>query len=131
MEEIKLADLQRLLNLGRHAFKALIENREIGYFKNASGRSMLKVSWVRSWIDQRETGLRENSIKQTPYSMEPLLTLAEVAAALKVSKSTLYKWVEANRIPFLKLPNGAVRFKQETVNDWLERAVQNPFFKYR
>lgn len=49
-----------------------------------------------------------------------LLKVKEVAAALEVSPSTVYKWVENNEIPYLKRPGLGVRFSQHAIDSWLE-----------
>ncbi len=50
--------------------------------------------------------------------MEELLTIDELSDKLKVSKSTVYRWVHYDFIPHIKL-GGAVRFKEKSVDKWL------------
>jgi len=52
--------------------------------------------------------------------MEQLLTVAEIAKYLHVSKSTVYDWTHVGFIPHYKLPRG-VRFKLSDVDKWLDR----------
>lgn len=52
--------------------------------------------------------------------MDELLTLEELAQYLKISKPTLYKMVENDRIPALKIAN-QWRFKKEDIDRWLEQ----------
>jgi excisionase family DNA binding protein len=41
-----------------------------------------------------------------------LLTVPQAASLLRVSDRTVRRWIEAERIPFLKLPSGAYRIPQ-------------------
>jgi excisionase family DNA binding protein len=51
--------------------------------------------------------------------MERLLTVEEVSGILKVSKSTIYRWVCLNYIPYVKL-GGSVRFDGKAIVRWLK-----------
>ena len=60
-----------------------------------------------------------------------ILTVAEVAALLKMSKNQIYEMTRArtrtgamreNPIPVLKI-NGNVRFRKSDVEDWIEKLV--------
>jgi excisionase family DNA binding protein len=33
----------------------------------------------------------------------------------------LYKYVEQKKITFVRLPGGDIRFKDDTINEWLEK----------
>jgi excisionase family DNA binding protein len=49
------------------------------------------------------------------------LTIAEVCAELKVSRSTFYEWKAKGRAPRCrKLPNGELRISRKTLDDWME-----------
>jgi excisionase family DNA binding protein len=52
--------------------------------------------------------------------MERLLTVEEVSNTLKVGKSTIYRWVHFNYIPYLRI-GGAVRFGKQAVRRWLRK----------
>ena len=41
-----------------------------------------------------------------------LLTVPQAASLLSVSDRTIRRWIEAERIPFLKLPSGSYRIPQ-------------------
>jgi excisionase family DNA binding protein len=45
-------------------------------------------------------------------SQPVLLTVSQAASLLRVSDRTVRRWIEAERIPFLKLPSGAYRIPQ-------------------
>jgi len=51
--------------------------------------------------------------------METFWTIEDVAAAVKVSVQTVYRYVANGEIPFHKL-NRAVRFKPSEIERWLE-----------
>lgn len=52
--------------------------------------------------------------------MSKLLTIEELAEQIQVSKHTLYKWVAANKIPHIPMPNRAVRFDPVAIEKWLK-----------
>lgn len=52
------------------------------------------------------------------HTSEALLTVAEVAALLRLTPKGVYAMVEARRIPFIKISN-RVRFLQSDVLAWL------------
>jgi excisionase family DNA binding protein len=57
-----------------------------------------------------------------------LLTIDQLSGELGVSVSTLYKWVQAGKIPFIKLPNSSLRFDQQKIDTWLKhRSVSTNF----
>lgn len=47
------------------------------------------------------------------------MTMDEIAEYLKVSKETIYKMVQAKKIPGTKVGN-QWRFNKQTVDEWLE-----------
>jgi excisionase family DNA binding protein len=65
------------------------------------------------------------------YSPMEILTVAEVAALLKLSKSQIYEMtnkrtrtgsIRENPIPCLKI-GGSVRFRKSDIEAWLEKLV--------
>lgn len=51
---------------------------------------------------------------------EEKLTIVEVCAELKVSKSTFYDWRQKRRAPrCIKLPNGDLRIRRTDLDMWL------------
>ena len=48
----------------------------------------------------------------TTASKPQLLKVSEAAALLKVSEKTIRRWIEAESIPYLKLPSGSYRIPQ-------------------
>ena len=55
--------------------------------------------------------------------MKNLLTVQEVAEMLKISVSTLYRWVNKREIPFVKL-GGKLRFNEDEIKTFV---LQNSF----
>jgi excisionase family DNA binding protein len=45
-------------------------------------------------------------------SRPQLLTVAQAAALLSVSDRTIRRWIEAEKVPYLKLPGGGYRIPQ-------------------
>jgi excisionase family DNA binding protein len=50
-----------------------------------------------------------------------LLTPVETAEILRISKSTMYRWIAGNRVPFIRLPGGDVRIIEEELHDWMAK----------
>jgi excisionase family DNA binding protein len=50
--------------------------------------------------------------------MEILLTIKELAAALKLTEQTIKRYVLRNEIPYRKILR-AVRFRPSEINDWI------------
>jgi excisionase family DNA binding protein len=49
------------------------------------------------------------------------LTLAEVCAELRISRSTFYDWRAKGRAPrCIKLPNGDLRIRRSALERWLD-----------
>ena len=56
---------------------------------------------------------------------DELLTLAQVAAELKVSREALYRWRRrGSGPPAIRLPGGTVRIRRSALTGWL-RALQD------
>ena len=54
-------------------------------------------------------------------SRDEKLTLPEVCAELKVSRSTFYDWRAKGRAPrCIKLPNGDLRIRRSDLDNWLD-----------
>ncbi len=59
----------------------------------------------------------------TPMT-DRLLTAREVSDLLGVSTETVLRWTRAGKLPAVKLPSGAVRFRQDELDAWtVERAT--------
>jgi excisionase family DNA binding protein len=53
-----------------------------------------------------------------------LLTARHVADNLGLTTETVLAWVRNGNLPAFKLPNGAIRFREEDLDNWLaERAT--------
>jgi excisionase family DNA binding protein len=50
-----------------------------------------------------------------------VLTKAEAAEFLKVRPRTVDDWMRKKRIPFAKLPSGAVRFRRSQLLDFIAK----------
>jgi excisionase family DNA binding protein len=51
---------------------------------------------------------------------ERLLTARELAEYLDVSPETILRWTRRGELPAIKLPGGAIRYRAEVVDQWLE-----------
>ena len=50
---------------------------------------------------------------------EKKYSTSQAAKLLAVSKKTLLKWCKEGRIAFIRYPNGAFKFREETLNFFL------------
>lgn len=51
--------------------------------------------------------------------MTELLTPDELAAKMKVSTQTLYKWRKARKMPYIKLPGNDIRYDAAKIESYL------------
>lgn len=49
-----------------------------------------------------------------------LLTARAVAERLDLSPETVLRWVRRGDLPAIRLPSGAIRFREDDVEAWLE-----------
>lgn len=57
--------------------------------------------------------------------MPQLLTIKQLSEKLSVPVSTLYQWVNEQKIPVVRLPNG-LRFDEKKIQSWVdERTVKS------
>jgi excisionase family DNA binding protein len=49
-----------------------------------------------------------------------LRTAREVADLLGVSSETILRWIRRGELPAIKLPGGAIRFREDDLDGWLE-----------
>lgn len=47
---------------------------------------------------------------------EPLLTNAEVAALYRVDKSTVSRWADRGKLPFIRTPGGHRRYREADIH---------------
>jgi excisionase family DNA binding protein len=50
-----------------------------------------------------------------------LLTAREVADLLAVSPETILRWTRRGELPAVRLPGGAIRFREVEVEEWLKQ----------
>lgn len=61
-----------------------------------------------------------------PRTSEPLLTLPEVLAELKVPRSTFDDWRKKGLAPrHCKLPNGQLRIRRTDLDSWLSARMED------
>jgi excisionase family DNA binding protein len=48
-----------------------------------------------------------------------LLTAREVAELLGVAVETVLRWTRADKLPAIKLPSGAIRYRRDELEAWL------------
>lgn len=55
--------------------------------------------------------------------MERLLKVRDVAALLSVSRPTVYRYVNEQALPHVRLSGGVLRFREREVERWVEEHV--------
>jgi excisionase family DNA binding protein len=59
--------------------------------------------------------------------MDQLLTVRELSQYIRQHPTTIYRLVEKNHIPYLRLNNGKdIRFRSEDIDQWLAASSSNP-----
>ena len=51
--------------------------------------------------------------------MTGLLTAREVAELIGVSAETILRWTRRGELPAIRLPGGAIRYREAELDDWL------------
>lgn len=54
----------------------------------------------------------------------PLLTARALADLLEVSAETVLRWTRRGELPAIRLPGGAVRFREDEIEAWLASRTQ-------
>jgi len=49
-----------------------------------------------------------------------LLTARDVAERLDVSAETVLRWTRRGELPAIRLPGGAIRYREDELEGWLE-----------
>jgi excisionase family DNA binding protein len=49
----------------------------------------------------------------------PLLTTREVADVVGVSSETVLRWTRRGELPAIRLPGGAIRVRENVLDEWL------------
>jgi excisionase family DNA binding protein len=55
-----------------------------------------------------------------------LITEKQVIELLGVGRKTLYRWRTEGRIPFVRLPGGMIRYRQNALDRWVRRGCPLP-----
>jgi excisionase family DNA binding protein len=53
------------------------------------------------------------------HGVTGLLTAREVAELLGVSTETVLRWTRRGDLPAIRLPGGAIRFREDNLDAWL------------
>jgi excisionase family DNA binding protein len=56
----------------------------------------------------------------------PLLTAREVGDMLGVSTKTVLRWTRRGDLPAIRLPGGAIRFREDDLDEWLDVRATSP-----
>jgi excisionase family DNA binding protein len=56
----------------------------------------------------------------------PLLTARQVADTLGVSAETVLRWTRRGELPAIRLPGGAIRYREDAIDAWLEEREAAP-----
>lgn len=64
--------------------------------------------------------VKMNTLQMKDVHMQPMLTIEELAEALRVSTRTIYRMIDNGELPFAIKVQGSWRFREEDVKQWLE-----------
>lgn len=53
--------------------------------------------------------------------MSTLLTARAVADLVGVSTETVLRWTRRGELPAIRLPGGAIRYREDELEDWLQK----------
>ena len=56
----------------------------------------------------------------------PLLTARAVADLFGVSAETVLRWTRRGELPAIKLPGGAIRYREDEIEEWLRLRATSP-----
>jgi excisionase family DNA binding protein len=75
-----------------------------------------------SWsVPMKRGTVRRSDVRSVRATRDESLTISEVVAELKVSRSTFYCWRQKGKVPrCIKLPNGEIRVRRRDLDQWLE-----------
>jgi excisionase family DNA binding protein len=52
-----------------------------------------------------------------------LFTARELAELLSLSVETVLRWTRRGELPAVRLPGGAIRYREPDIDEWIERRV--------
>jgi excisionase family DNA binding protein len=55
-----------------------------------------------------------------------LLTAREVGEVLGVASETILRWSRAGKLPAIRLPSGAIRYREADIDAWLAAHATSP-----
>jgi excisionase family DNA binding protein len=55
-----------------------------------------------------------------------LLTARQVAELLGVSAETVLRWTRRGELPAIRLPGGAMRYREDALDEWLALRATSP-----
>ncbi len=58
--------------------------------------------------------------------MSPLITAREVAELIGVSTETILRWTRRGELTTIRLPGGALRYRQTDIEAWLDDRATSP-----
>jgi excisionase family DNA binding protein len=58
--------------------------------------------------------------------MSALMTAREVADLLGVSPETILRWTRRGELPAIRLPGGALRYREDDLHQWLDTRATLP-----
>jgi excisionase family DNA binding protein len=70
--------------------------------------------------------MSDNSLKPNVNTSEPLLIdIRELSRLTGISIGTLYHWAAASKIPCVRLSKRALKFRRDSILEWIERLSQS------
>jgi excisionase family DNA binding protein len=83
-------------------------------------RQLLKKGRVPHIKLSNKTILIKDETEVEDMKPDDLMTMRDLAKMLKVSVPTIYSWVKARKIPFIKIGERSIRFKVSEIDQFLQ-----------
>ena len=52
--------------------------------------------------------------------MTELISVQQLSEKINFTPMTIYRWVKARKIPYIKMPGNDIRFDKDKIDKWIE-----------
>jgi excisionase family DNA binding protein len=112
-EQISVIELAALLQINPQKLRNWIKAGDLEYVQRGRARDVPRKAAVRL-------------AGGTGWEMPELLTVAQVAAILKLNPQTIRNWIDSGTLPAVRIGDRRVRIKREDLDDFVARGSTAP-----